>query len=166
MADKFPPIEFRPVWYAGKDKIESVTKFIVFDDRGTLTVAPGRMRYAGRKNSLDITDVLDLSLVKQRVNWVTYVITVSIASVYLLFQGFSPIAVVLIMAVAVGLGVLIGANTKWVRVAYRAGAGTKEAYFADGSLLGWGGLLGGTTRLFNAIAPRPPLRGRDELTIC
>ncbi len=153
MTGDLSPIEFRAVWYAGRDKVESVTKFIVFDDRGTLTVAPGRLRYLGRKNSLDIADVLDVSTVKQRVNWVTYVITVSIASVYLLFQGFSPTAIALIMAVAVGLGALIGANTKWVRVTWRHGGG-KEAYFADGSLLGWGGLFGGTTRLFNAIAPR------------
>jgi hypothetical protein len=99
-------------------------------------------------------DIVDVSLVKQRVAWLTYVITVSIASVYLLFQGFLPIAIVLIMAVAVGLGVLIGANTKWVRVSYRDGDGTGEAYFSNGSLLGWVGLFGGTTRLFNAIAPR------------
>jgi hypothetical protein len=157
MTDDFAPIEFRAVWYAGRDKIESVTKFIVFDDRGTLKLDPGALRYAGRKQTLEMRDIVDVSMVKQRVNWVTYVITVSIASVYLLFQGFSPIAIALIMAVAVGLGALIGANTKWVRVTWRHGDGTKEAYFADGSLLGWGGLFGGTTRLFNAIAPR--LRG-------
>ena len=161
MADDFAPIEFRAVWYAGKDRIESVTKFIVFDDRGTLSVAPGRLRYAGRKHKFDIADVLDVSMVKQRVNWVTYVFTVGIASVYLLLQGYSPIAVVLIMAVAVGLGVLIGANTKWVRVTWRGAGGTHEAYFADGALLGWGGLLGGTTRLFNAIALR--LRAKSAL---
>jgi hypothetical protein len=154
MADDLPPIEYRAVWYASKDKIESVTKFIVFDDRGTLAVAPGRLRYAGRKHAFDIADILEVGMVKQRVNWVTYVVTVSIASVYLLFQGFSPIATALIMALAVGLGALIGANTKWVRVSYRGGDGTEEAFFADGSLLGWGGLFGGTTRLFNAIAPR------------
>lgn len=155
MADEFAPIELRAVWYAGKDKIESVTKFIVFDDRGTLNLARGRLRYAGRKHTLDIADVVDVNMVKQRVNWVTYVITVGIVSIYLLFQGFSPLAVVLIMAVAVGLGVLIGANTKWMRVTWRGARGeTREAYFADGSLLGWGGLFGGTTRLFDAIAPR------------
>jgi hypothetical protein len=48
MTSDLSPIEFRPVWYASKDKFESVTKFIILDDRGTLTLGPGALRFAGR----------------------------------------------------------------------------------------------------------------------
>ncbi len=36
----------------------------------------------------------------------------------------------------------------WVRIDY---GDEKTAYFADGSALGWGGIFGGTSRIFNAI---------------
>ena len=38
----------------------------------------------------------------------------------------------------------------WVKVEYMNG---NIAYFADGSLLGWGGMFGGTMKLFKAIFP-------------
>ncbi len=39
----------------------------------------------------------------------------------------------------------------WVRVEYGPGKGTSAAYFADGSLLGWGGVLGGSRRILEAL---------------
>ncbi|RPI31958.1 MAG: hypothetical protein EHM70_10155 [Chloroflexota bacterium] len=41
----------------------------------------------------------------------------------------------------------------WVKVEYGDGDKLQAVWFADGSLLGWGGLFGGTQRLFNAIYP-------------
>lgn len=35
----------------------------------------------------------------------------------------------------------------WVKIEYRGG---KEAFFADGSFLGWGGMLGGTKKVLKA----------------
>lgn len=40
----------------------------------------------------------------------------------------------------------------WVRIEYGDAAGAAAtAFFADGSWLGWGGVLGGTRRLFEAV---------------
>ena len=39
----------------------------------------------------------------------------------------------------------------WVKVEYGDGSAPSSAYFADGSLLGWGGILGGTKRILDAI---------------
>ena len=36
----------------------------------------------------------------------------------------------------------------WVKIDYEDG---KTAYFADGNLIGWSGIMGGTNRIFNAI---------------
>jgi hypothetical protein len=43
----------------------------------------------------------------------------------------------------------------WVRVDYGDG---RTAFFADGSGLGWGGVLGGTRRIFEAILPLQNVR--------
>jgi hypothetical protein len=39
----------------------------------------------------------------------------------------------------------------WVRIEYGDAPATSIAFFADGSLLGWGGVFGGTKRLLAAI---------------
>ena len=39
----------------------------------------------------------------------------------------------------------------WVRIEYDGGATTATAFFADGSWLGWGGILGGTRRIYEAV---------------
>lgn len=36
----------------------------------------------------------------------------------------------------------------WVKIEYQAG---KAAFFADGSLFGWGGVFGGTEKILNAV---------------
>jgi hypothetical protein len=40
---------------------------------------------------------------------------------------------------------------EWVRVEYGEAASPSTAFFADGSLLGWGGVFGGTKRLLAAV---------------
>jgi len=39
----------------------------------------------------------------------------------------------------------------WVRLEYGDPAATSTAFFADGSLLGWGGIFGGTKRILTAV---------------
>ena len=53
----------------------------------------------------------------------------------------------------------------WVRVEYGDPASPSTAFFADGSLLGWGGVFGGTRRLYALIQPlaepgHPPAAAR------
>jgi hypothetical protein len=42
----------------------------------------------------------------------------------------------------------------WVKVEYQAG---KTAFFADGSLLGWGGIFGGTRKILEAVRHLGPV---------
>ena len=39
----------------------------------------------------------------------------------------------------------------WVRVEYGDAATPSTAFFADGSWFGWGGILGGTRRIYEAV---------------
>lgn len=39
----------------------------------------------------------------------------------------------------------------WVRIEYGDPAAPATAFFADGSWLGWGGILGGTRRIYDAV---------------
>lgn len=39
----------------------------------------------------------------------------------------------------------------WVKVEYGAGIDPSTAFFADGSLAGWGGIFGGTRKILNCV---------------
>jgi hypothetical protein len=41
----------------------------------------------------------------------------------------------------------------WVKVEYGDGPTPATAFFADGSVLGWGGIFGGTKRILAAVQP-------------
>ena len=45
---------------------------------------------------------------------------------------------------------------KWVKIEYGDGASPTTAFFADGSMLGWGGILGGTNRILDAVTRLQP----------
>jgi len=40
---------------------------------------------------------------------------------------------------------------KWVKIEYDDGSSPAVAFFADGSLRGWGGIFGGTKRILNTV---------------
>ena len=147
--------QFACVWYAPPEKIESMTKFVVFSHRGSLDLLPDEMVYRGKKFTLSIRKVVAVSLSGQRIPWATYAIVNVIVVAYfaVMYSGKLNLSVMAAILIAANLfGLLIGKCTKWVLVVYRDESNeSRKAYFSDGSLLGWGGILGGTTRLYQAI---------------
>jgi hypothetical protein len=150
---------FSSVWYATPEKVESITKLIVLSDRGSLAISPGEVHYQGRKLTLSIQKIARVSLERQRIPWVSYIIANIALVAYwaILFSGrLNDVIFVGFLAMALLaanlLGLLVGVSTKWILIEYEDESGqTQRAYFAEGSMFGWGGILGGTTRLFNAI---------------
>ena len=63
--------QFPKILYATRQRVESATKFPIFDDRGTLQLGPGRLRFRGKESATDIGDVVDVDLVLQQMNWVS-----------------------------------------------------------------------------------------------
>jgi hypothetical protein len=160
--------QFASVWYATPEKVESTTKCIAFSDRGSLELWPDQLiQYRGKRFSVSMQNVFRVSLTSQRIPWVTYaIVNLAAAACYavplfvVMFLGVSNVGVpaaILIGAISILvasnlLGMLIAANTKWVMVEYQDEFDqSRTAYFADGSLLGWGGILGGTSALYRAI---------------
>lgn len=146
---------FASVWYATPEKIESMTKFLVFNDRGSLDVLPDEIQYRGKKVTVSMRKVIAVSLTSQRIPWVTYAImnVAVIAYHAVMYSDKLNLGVMAGILVAANLlGLVICASTKWVMVEYQDESNqSQKAFFADGSTLGWGGILGGTTGLYRAI---------------
>lgn len=146
---------FSSVWYATPKKIESIIKLIAFNDRGSLEIQPDQIHFRGKKFDVTIAELLAVSLKRQQIPWVSYAI-INVAAVVFLAVRHSPIqylaAMVAILLFADVLGLLVGISTKWIMVEYRDSTDEPQrAYFADGSAFGWGGIFGGTTRLYRQL---------------
>jgi hypothetical protein len=61
--------QFASIWYATREKIESVTKFVVFSDRGSLDVFSDQIQYRGKKFTLSVRKVVAVSMISQRIPW-------------------------------------------------------------------------------------------------
>jgi hypothetical protein len=144
------------VWYATRKRIESTTKLIVFDERGKLEQSGDKLRFTSKKRTIDMSDLSAIELTGHRTNWVIYTIINVLLIPYFWLVGTPVIAAIVIVVFANAIGLLVSLKTKWVHVAFRDAAGQPgEAYFADGSTMGWGGILGGTQRLFEKLRGTP-----------
>jgi hypothetical protein len=153
-------MKFSRIWYATPGRARSRTKWLVYDDVGTLSVEGAQISFEGNSIRLDRQIVESAVLTRQRVNVVTYLLVCLVAflpyaliayGVHLVFHV--PVIIVFIgcySVVPIGLG--IGLSTKWIRVTFSSEQGEPgEAYFADGGSQGWRGIFGGTRRVFSEI---------------
>jgi len=99
---------FGKVWYLPEENRWRDKNMLAMRDAGALIVEEGSLEFQGRKETIHITDIKQVSYGK---------------------QGRDAV-------------------NNWVKIEYGEG---KQAYFADGSLLGWGGLFGGTKRILEAV---------------
>lgn len=166
---------FSSFWYATKQRAESEDKTLAYDDKGQLSSSSERILFTGQKTTISIPRkrVKDISLVEQKYPYKTLLKTSLaslifwaplllfallgglIAAFYLknLFAIPICLASVPIMFIAsIVIGIVIGKNTKWIKITYQKEDGTLDsAYFAESSYFGWNGILGRTKKIFEEI---------------
>lgn len=146
---------FPSVWYTSEKRIKSISKLVVFEDRGRMDIDAKSMRFLGNKTTIDmeISRIQNITLVRQSIPWTTYIIlNLILLPILACGAGILPAIVLLFFSNVIGL--LIGWSTRWVLVEYQDVKGNlAKAYFADGSLFGWGGLFGGTKKLYKSLIP-------------
>lgn len=145
---------FPKVWFASEQRVKSPTKFLVFDDRGPLDVSSEGIEFRGKRGSISISGsaIRDISISRQKLNWVTYLIVNALLVVYFLLTSTTIAFMLWILILGNGFGVLVSLSTKWVVVEYSGQDGIlKKVHFADGSAFGWSGLFGGTLGIYREI---------------
>jgi hypothetical protein len=146
---------FPTVWYATPARVRSITKWIVFDDRGPLEISGSGLQYKGKHYGVAATQILSVKLTRQSIAWVSFLIANALIVAYFLYLSPNrdqPVFLVSILIIANLFGLSVGMGTKWIQVEYEDASGQAHtAYFADGSALGWGGIFGGTSKLYHAL---------------
>lgn len=149
---------FPNVWYASEEKIKSASKRIVFDDLGPFNISESTLEFKGGENYIQIekSNIENILITKQKINWITYaIINISMILWFFFVYAFSiKLTLTFFAALLVlnGLGLLINVNTKWILIEFiDQNKNLKKAYFANGSLLGWSGIFGGTQKLYHSI---------------
>ena len=159
-------MNFPDIWYASEEKMKSTTKVINFEDIGSLDVSSGGLQFSGKKEKFQISRnrIKNVSVARQTPAWMWYIIgnAFTIALFYTMSFIFLSLPFVNIpfpMMQFIGLlaagnvfSILVNRSTKWVLVEFsdQKGFGV-NAYFADGTAVGWSGIFGGTERLLEAI---------------
>ena len=143
---------FPVVWFATENRARSVTKTVVFDDCGVLTIKPDSVLFQGEHTRILTTRLESLIITRQRPPWVMYIlanlVVLIVASPVWFFPRIVGIGFLILLVVLNVLGIVIGGFTLWLRVEFRDEDGARRiAYFANGEESGWKGILGGTNKL-------------------
>jgi len=142
------------VWYASEKRIKSITKFVVFDDSGTLEISDKAIKFIGpiHKITISKSDIRDISLVRQNINWIAYGAMNIIALIYIKSLGWDFDTTTLIYLIIANIwGLVIGLSTKWIAITYGENGIDKTAHFASADMAGWSGILGGTKKIYDSL---------------
>ena len=156
---------FSSVWFATEQQIRSRTRFFNFSDRGSLSFSPEKLQFTGRKYNLRIKDIKTVDIIYPQIPWISNILSIIFSLIFLglitwILDGPEAIAmpVAIIFTVYfilfVPFATLIQKVMLWVEVVYADDENVlQKAYFLDGSLLGWGGILGGTLKMYKELRP-------------
>ena len=153
-------MKYDKIWYATPQRARSRTKWIVYDDVGTLAIENSQISFQGTRTRVEPTKIESLVLTRQSANIVSYfIMCLLVLPLFMLFAYIAnimfafPIVIVLLSCYSiVAVGLILGLSTKWIRVTFYSESGEpEEVFFADGGTQGWRGILGGTRRIFNEI---------------
>jgi hypothetical protein len=159
---------FPNAWLAGSRRANSIWKFLVYEDIGTLSITPNGIWFRGRKGhslSAAWSDIDNVEMRKQNAAWALQACLVGIACLITLLNGLTGEGPFLhYVLVALGIAAFFGVfgrsmadryKVPWIVVTYRDHRSEHhEAWLADGSRVGWGAMDGGTQKIQAAIAAR------------
>ncbi len=80
------------IWYATPQRARSRTKWIVYDDVGTLAIENSQFSFRGTRTQVEPTKIESLVLTRQNVNIVSYfIVCLLVLPVFMLFAYSSMI---------------------------------------------------------------------------
>ncbi len=109
------------IWFASEKRALSASKFLVYDDQGSLEVDGDKLIFLSSKERLIFDQIQDISLSRQRWNWITWILGLLIILpiyfvCYLFFSAllnWGDIFIYLCLACVV-VGIFMGFKTKWI----------------------------------------------------
>ncbi len=139
------------VWMASPEYLGRTFKWWVYQDTGSLQFAPGVIRFRGRSSELSLPTVVDVSLVRQPIPWLTILSGIGLPALIISLGLFStlnwadPLTIGVFLAISVFFFLAAG-PVQWVKVEFRDEEGAPGiAYFLDGA--GASRFVGGTRKL-------------------
>lgn len=149
-SDTFPNI-----WYASDKKFNSPGMIgVVFDDKGSLDVTATKILFRGQKatGELERKTITKVFLVRRKTNWIGLLLIYILLFVVFIASHINLALTILIMLGFFVFRLLVMFGSKWICVESKKSNGELEKMFlADGSNMGWGGIFGGTAKLFRIL---------------
>jgi hypothetical protein len=128
----------------------------VYSDKGELRGRRGAVRFVGASSNIEMQSISHVAVRAQRYAWVQLLIGDALVLLGMALGCFSfftfdnPLTYP--MLIVFNLLFFFVVRRKWVEVEYADELGqVKRVYFSDGSTFGWGGVSGGTKRIYELI---------------
>jgi hypothetical protein len=146
------------IWFASPGRVAQSFKWCLYDDTGPLEYEPGTLRFSGKKGTILCSDVVALTLVCQRVPWLSLLFTavglVALTSSGLMsyFTWQNPVTIPFLIGLMV-VNFLVAGPVQWVEVVFMGQHDeAQKAFFLDGSGGGLARLCGSTRRLYRDLS--------------
>ena len=135
------------VWYCSYDFYNKLFKIIAYEDIGKLNITSTCLKFDGQQRKFLISndEILDMELINNRIRWINLLVINGFSLFYLLNARNSLLYVLGFMIIINGLYFLIIPSVKWIKITT---ARKNVVLLADGRIRGWGGIFGGTRKLF------------------
>lgn len=147
------------IWYTDEARADSPRKLLVYSDTGTLNLTSSGLLFSGKENTLKIEHITKLTLARQTLNWVAYLIgllifaflDVALGSGAEMLLGSGWVLSMLFAILAPICIVLFWLPMKWLVVEYDVKGEQRRAYFSLADLNGFKALFGGNRKLLQEI---------------
>jgi len=135
------------VWYCSYDFHNKLFKIIAYEDIGKLNITSTCLKFDGQQRKFLISndEILDIELINNRIRWINLLVINGFSLFYLLNASHSILYVLGFMVINNGLYFLIIPSVKWIKITTER---KNVVLLADGRIRGWGGIFGGTRKLF------------------
>jgi hypothetical protein len=172
---------FSTVWYLPEDKFNANWRWLNFSDWGSLSLVAGGLHYQGNKHQFSAVPIRRMLLVPMKIPRYSLILSIILplpilccTTAPLLLNvlvrdrystgspasSFDPTIIIVAFIVFLAMflvgtvifSIYISKQLKWIEVEYLdAQNQAQRVYFADGSFLGWSGIFGGTSRMYQVV---------------
>ena len=148
---------FPKVWFATEQHFNSQTRFINFNDRGSMHFEPSLIQFNGRKEVIKLRDIQSIDLTYAPVPWISLTLGVVALIIWfgILISILEPSRVFILsflpfLFLYLTFLIIIQQTMLWIEVVFLDNqSALRRAFFSYGS--GLGALFGGTLGMYKKM---------------
>lgn len=139
------------IWIAYPERFEKTLKMVVYDEKGTVGFDHNKVLIKSKSNQVELPNDTELAMVRSKFGWGNFSLVMLITLVYPMIRQQSAVFTTMLLLFVIGVFLFLHLKHKWIKISFIRGTENQVVYISDSSGDGWGGIFGGTEKLFNQL---------------